>query len=133
MVGQQFDAMTRMFPSALTRRGLGLALAGGTLSALLARLDDRATAGKKKSKKKKKNGCPRGQKKDPYGICGFPPVDCLTVGALCSGEQKPCCSEDCRLLDDEGNYRCIAGKARCLVDFGCVPGYICRGYRCQQQ
>lgn len=134
MESERFDILARSLISTRPRRGIARLLAGGALAGLLSRVEyGPMMAKKKKGKKgkKKNDGCPRGQKKDPYGICGFPPNNCLTVGALCSGEKQPCCSEDCRSLDEEnGQYRCIAGKARCLVDFGCVPGYICRGYRC---
>ena len=138
MESDRFDTLTRAVAATMHRRGLGTLVAGGVLSGLLARVDLETAAGKnKKAKnkkpKKKKGDCPRGQRKDAYGVCGFPPTDCLTVGALCSGTAQPCCSENCTLIDTGDyydQYRCLPGKARCLVDYGCVPGYVCRGWRC---
>jgi hypothetical protein len=124
----RFDALTRVVSAAIPRRRLSRWLAGGALGVLLAHSHVEGVVGKKK-KRKKKRDCPRGQQKDPYGICGVPPNDCLTVGALCSGTAQPCCSGQCFLVDG-GFYRCVPSKARCLIDFGCVPGYVCRGYRC---
>jgi hypothetical protein len=135
--GNRFDAITQTLTSTQDRRGISRLLAAGALGGLMLGITRDAAVGKNKKKKgkkgkKKNDGCPRGQKKDPYGICGLPPNDCLTVGGLC-GLGERCCSEVCRLLGEgeEAHYRCVAGKARCLVDFGCVPGYVCRGFRCQ--
>lgn len=135
MESARFDALAQAWSGATSRRSIGRLLTTSLLLGLVARTEHDTTAAKKKPKKpkkpKKKDGeCPQGQKKDTYGICGVPPDNCLTVGALCSGEAMTCCSEDCRLLDDEGQYRCIPGKARCLVDYGCAGGYVCRGWRC---
>lgn len=128
MEPDQFDMWIRIVQITTPRRRVGQWLTGGALSGLLEYHHVAGVVGKKK-KPKKKGECPRGQQKDPFGICGFPPTDCLTVGGLCSGAPQPCCSDLCAVVD-EGGYRCIPGKARCLIDFGCVSGYVCRGYRC---
>ena len=116
----QFDSLTRMIGSTLTRRGMLATLAG--VAAFLP-LDAPEIEARRK-RKKRKNAQDRGKCKRNQKKCG---KKCITVDSCCT-------SEDCGELGDcvSGTCLCPAGKkpcaGRCIAESAC-----CRHDECDVQ
>jgi hypothetical protein len=102
MAGHDFDNLTRSLGAVLSRRGLGLALAGSGIAALIgwSRAGFEAEAKKrrknKNKSKKKRKGTQRGTPPLP-----LPPPNqavCLDDGQPCQGDSARCCSGVCDLF-----------------------------------